>query len=159
MLLQPKRRKFKKAQKGRLNTHLSAHAAQRGNAAQTFTLKYGDAGLITMAAARFHSRQIEAGRRTITGSLKRAGRLWIRAFPDRPVSEKPNEAGMGKGKGPVSFWVAPIKPGQILYELSGVSDEMASKALLAASKKLPFPTKIVFRAKLPLLHIEIKFKI
>ena len=151
MLLQPKRRKFKKARKGRLRKEVSNHCSQRSLQKKFHNLKYGDYALISLVGARFHSRQLEAGRRTITSSLRRAGRLWIRAFPDLPVSAKPSEARMGKGKGPVSFWVAPVKSGQILYEIAGVPQEDALRALNNAAKKLPFPTRTLCRWKpLPL---------
>ncbi len=149
MLLQPKNRKFKKARKGRLRTHISPHSVQKGVKHSSFTLKYGEFGLITEVGARFHSKQIEAGRRTITSSLRRKGRLWIRAFPDTPVTAKPSDARMGKGKGPLSHWVAPLASGQILYEISGVSEEEGLRALKAASKKLPFPTRTITRMSFP----------
>lgn len=145
MLLQPKNRKFRKFRKGRLKFKVSSHAANQRSIASRFSLKYGDYGLITLEGARFTARQIEAGRRTITRSLRRTGRLWIRSFPDLPVSSKPTDARMGKGKGAVDYWICPLKPGQILFEIAGVEKEAAYKALEGAAKKFPFPTKAVSR--------------
>ncbi|OOS19533.1 50S ribosomal protein L16 [Moraxella lincolnii] len=134
-MLQPKRTKFRKMQKGR-NTGL----AQRGN-----TVAFGQIGLKSVSRGRMTARQIEAARRTITRKIKRGGKIWIRVFPDKPITEKPLEVRMGKGKGPVEYWVAEIKPGKMLYEIEGVSDELASEALKLAAAKLPFKTTIVKR--------------
>ena len=134
-MLQPKRTKFRKKQKGR-NTGL----AQRGN-----TVAFGQIGLKSVSRGRMTARQIEAARRTITRKIKRGGKIWIRVFPDKPITEKPLEVRMGKGKGPVEYWVAEIKPGKMLYEIEGVSDELASEALKLAAAKLPFKTTIVKR--------------
>lgn len=134
-MLQPKRTKFRKMQKGR-NTGL----AQRGN-----TVAFGQIGLKSVSRGRMTARQIEAARRTITRKIKRGGKIWIRLFPDKPITEKPLEVRMGKGKGPVEYWVAEIKPGKMLYEIEGVSDELASEALKLAAAKLPFKTTIVKR--------------
>lgn len=134
-MLQPKRTKFRKMHKGR-NTGL----AQRGN-----TVAFGEIGLKSIGRGRMTARQIEAARRTITRRIKRGGKIWIRVFPDKPITEKPLEVRMGKGKGPVEYWVAEIKPGKMLYEIEGVSEELAREALTLASAKLPFKTTIVKR--------------
>ena len=134
-MLQPKRTKFRKMHKGR-NTGL----AQRGN-----TVAFGEIGLKSIDRGRMTARQIEAARRTITRRIKRGGKIWIRVFPDKPITEKPLEVRMGKGKGPVEYWVAEIKPGKMLYEIQGVSEELAREALILASAKLPFKTTIVKR--------------
>ena len=134
-MLQPKRTKFRKMHKGR-NTGL----AQRGN-----TVAFGEIGLKSSGRGRMTARQIEAARRTITRRIKRGGKIWIRVFPDKPITEKPLEVRMGKGKGPVEYWVAEIKPGKMLYEIQGVSEELAREALTLASAKLPFKTTIVKR--------------
>lgn len=134
-MLQPKRTKFRKMHKGR-NTGL----AQRGN-----TVAFGEVGLKSIGRGRMTARQIEAARRTITRRIKRGGKIWIRVFPDKPITEKPLEVRMGKGKGPVEYWVAEIKPGKMLYEIQGVSEELAREALTLASAKLPFKTTIVKR--------------
>lgn len=135
-MLQPKRTKFRKMHKGR-NTGL----AQRGN-----TVAFGEIGLKSIGRGRMTARQIEAARRTITRRIKRGGKIWIRVFPDKPITEKPLEVRMGKGKGSVEYWVAEIKPGKMLYEIQGVSEELAREALTLASAKLPFKTTIVKRA-------------
>lgn len=134
-MLQPKRTKFRKMHKGR-NTGL----AQRGN-----TVAFGEIGLKSIGRGRMTARQIEAARRTIARRIKRGGKIWIRVFPDKPITEKPLEVRMGKGKGPVEYWVAEIKPGKMLYEIQGVSEELAREALTLASAKLPFKTTIVKR--------------
>ncbi len=134
-MLQPKRTKFRKMHKGR-NTGL----AQRGS-----TVAFGEIGLKSIGRGRMTARQIEAARRTIARRIKRGGKIWIRVFPDKPITEKPLEVRMGKGKGPVEYWVAEIKPGKMLYEIQGVSEELAREALILASAKLPFKTTIVKR--------------
>ncbi len=134
-MLQPKRTKFRKMHKGR-NTGL----AHRGS-----TVAFGEIGLKSIGRGRMTARQIEAARRTITCRIKRGGKIWIRVFPDKPITEKPLEVRMGKGKGPVEYWVAEIKPGKMLYEIEGVSEELAREALTLASAKLPFKTTIVKR--------------
>lgn len=134
-MLQPKRTKFRKMHKGR-NTGL----ARRGN-----TVAFGEIGLKSIGRGRMTARQIEAARRTITRRIKRGGKIWIRVFPDKPITEKPLEVRMGKGKGPVEYWVAEIKPGKMLYEIQGVSEELAREALTLAAAKLPFKTTIVKR--------------
>ena len=118
-MLQPKKTKFRKAHKGRI----------RGNAKGGTTLNFGSYGLKALTAERITARQIEAARRAITRHMKRAGRVWIRIFPDVPVSKKPTEVRMGKGKGTPEYWAARVKPGRIMFEIDGVSPEVAKTAL------------------------------
>ena len=132
-MLSPKKTKFRKQFKGRIH----------GNAKGNFTLNYGSYGLKAMEPERVTSRQIESARKAITRYLKRAGKMWIRIFPDVPVSKKPAEVRMGKGKGAVDYFVAAVKPGTILFELDSVVSVFAKKALLKGSKKLPLKTKFV----------------
>ena len=134
-MLSPKKTKFRKAFKGRIH----------GNAKGGVALNFGSFGLKAQGPARITARQIEAARRAITRHLRRAGRVWIRIFPDVPVSTKPAEVRMGKGKGAPEFWVARVAPGRILFEIDGVSWELASEALKLASAKLPINTRIVRR--------------
>jgi len=134
-MLQPKRTKFRKAHKGRI----------KGNAKGGTSLNFGSYGLKSLDAERVTARQIEATRRAITRHMKRAGRVWIRIFPDVPVTKKPTEVRMGKGKGSVEFWAAKVKPGRIMFEIDGVSDEVAREALRLGAAKLPVRTKIVMR--------------
>ena len=134
-MLSPKRTKFRKAHKGRIH----------GNAKGGFELNFGSYGLKATKPARITARQIEAARRAITRHLKRAGRVWIRIFPDTPVSSKPAEVRMGKGKGSPDFWVAKVKPGRIMFEIDGVPSDVAFTALDLGSSKLPLQTKIVTR--------------
>lgn len=134
-MLQPKRTKFRKAHKGRI------HGVAKGG----FTLNFGSYGLKAVEPERVTARQIEATRRAITRHMKRAGRVWIRIFPDLPVSKKPTEVRMGKGKGSPEFWVAKVKPGRIMFEIDGVSDEVAREALRLGAAKLPIKTKVVMR--------------
>ncbi len=134
-MLSPKRTKFRKAHKGRIH----------GNAKGGFELNFGSYGLKATKPARITARQIEAARRAITRHLRRAGRVWIRVFPDTPVSSKPAEVRMGKGKGTPEFWVAKIKPGRIMFEIDGVPRNSAEEALNLASAKLPLDTKVVGR--------------
>ena len=134
-MLLPKRTKFRKQQKGR-----NRGLAQTGN-----KVSFGDYGLKATSRGRMTSRQIEAARRTITRHIKRGGRVWIRVFPDKPITKKPLEVRMGKGKGSVEYWVMEVKPGQMLYELQGVSEELAREAFKLASAKLPFTTNFVKR--------------
>ncbi len=134
-MLQPARRKFRKEQKGR-NTGI----ATRGN-----SVAFGDFGLKCTDRGRLTARQIEAARRAITRHIKRQGRVWIRIFPDVPVSKKPTEVRMGKGKGAIEFWAAKVKPGRIMFELDGVTDEVAREALALGAAKLPIKTRIVTR--------------
>ena len=134
-MLQPTRTKFRKAHKGRIH----------GKASRCNTMNYGSFGLKAVQPERVISRQIEAARRAITRHLRRAGRVWIRIFPDTPVSSKPAEVRMGKGKGSPEFWVAKVKPGRIMFEIDGVPKSSAEEALNLASAKLPLDTKIVGR--------------
>ncbi|CEI58693.1 50S ribosomal protein L16 [Candidatus Portiera aleyrodidarum] len=132
-MLQPKKTKYRKQQKGR-NRGLS----NRGN-----EVKFGEYGIKALVHSRITSRQIEAGRRAITRHLKRGGKIWIRVFPDKPITKKPLEVRMGKGKGSVEEWIAQIKPGRIIYEIEGVNEELAKEALELASQKMPFITNFV----------------
>ena len=135
-MLQPKRTKFRKMQKGRI----------KGVAKGGWSLNFGSYGLKAQAPSRVTARQIEAARRAMTRHMKRAGRVWIRIFPDVPVSKKPTEVRMGKGKGTPEFWCAKVKPGRIMFEIDGVSDAVAREALRLAAAKLPLKTKVVMRA-------------
>lgn len=134
-MLQPKRTKFRKAHKGRI----------KGAAKGGFTLNFGSYGLKALQPERVTARQIEAARRAVTRHMKRAGRVWIRIFPDVPVSKKPTEVRMGKGKGSPEFWAARVKPGRIMFEIDGVPDAVAREALALGAAKLPVKTKIVTR--------------
>jgi large subunit ribosomal protein L16 len=134
-MLQPKRTKFRKTFKGRIN----------GNAKGGFSLNFGSYGLKALEPERVTARQIEASRRAITRQMKRQGRVWIRIFPDVPVTKKPTEVRMGKGKGGIEFWAAKVKPGRILFEIDGVADETAREALRLGAAKLPIKTKVVTR--------------
>ena len=134
-MLQPKRTKFRKQQKGR-----NRGLAQRGS-----KVSFGEFGLKATDRGRMTSRQIEAARRTITRFVKRGGKLWIRVFPDTPITKKPIEVRQGKGKGNVEYWVCQIQPGRILYEMEGVTEEVAREAFRLAAAKLPFGTKFVER--------------
>ncbi len=134
-MLQPKKTKYRKMHKGRI----------KGTAKGGFTLNFGSHGLKALEPERVTSRQIEATRRAITRHMKRAGRVWIRIFPDVPVSKKPTEVRMGKGKGSVEFWAAKVKPGRIMFEIDGVSDAIAREALELGAAKLPIKCKIVTR--------------
>ena len=134
-MLQPKRTKYRKAFKGRIS----------GAAKGGFNLDFGSYGLKAMEPDRLTARQIEAARRAITRHMKRAGRVWIRVFPDVPVSKKPAEVRMGSGKGDPEFWAARVKPGRILFELEGVPVLVAKEALALAAAKLPIKTRFVAR--------------
>ena len=134
-MLQPKRTKYRKQMKGK----------NRGLASRGSTVSFGEYGLKATGRGRITARQIEAARRAITRHLRRAGRVWIRIFPDVPVSTKPAEVRMGKGKGSPDFWVCRIKPGKIMFELDGVSEIAAKEALSLAAAKLPMHTKVVKR--------------
>lgn len=134
-MLQPKRTKFRKVQKGR-NTGL----AQTGN-----RVSFGTIGLQATSRGRLTARQIEAARRAISRHIKRGGKLFIRVFPDKPITQKPLEVRMGSGKGSVEYWVAQIQPGRMIYEMEGISEEVAREALTLAAAKLPVMTKIVTR--------------
>ena len=134
-MLQPKRTKFRKAFKGRIRN------VTKGGA----ELNFGQFGLKAMEPERITARQIEAARRAMTRHMKRAGRVWIRIFPDVPVSKKPTEVRMGKGKGSPEFWAAKVKPGRIMFELDGVSEEIAREALRLGAAKLPIKTRFIQR--------------
>ncbi len=134
-MLMPKRTKFRKVQKGR-----NRGLAQVGN-----KVSFGDYGLKALERGRLTSRQIEAGRRVMTRHVKRGAKIWIRVFPDKPITSKPLEVRMGKGKGSVEYWVAQIQPGRILYEIQGVDEELARQAFELAAAKLPFKTQVVTR--------------
>ena len=134
-MLQPKRTKFRKMHKGR-----NRGLAQRGS-----TVSFGEYGLKATDRGRMTARQIEAGRRAMTRHVKRGGQIWIRVFPDKPITSKPLEVRQGKGKGNVEYWVAQIKPGKVLYEMEGVSEEIAREAFRLAAAKLPFSTTFVKR--------------
>ncbi|MFT7559926.1 MAG: large subunit ribosomal protein L16 [Flavobacteriales bacterium] len=135
-MLQPKRTKFRKQQKGR----------NRGLALRGSKVSFGEYALKSLERGRLTARQIEAARRAMTRHVKRGGKIWIRVFPDKPITEKPLEVRQGKGKGNVEYWVAQIQPGRILYEMEGVTEEMAREAFALASAKLPFKTTFVKRS-------------
>ena len=134
-MLMPKKTKFKKQHKGRI------HGVTKGGT----ELSFGSFGLKAMSPERVTARQIEAARRAITRHMKRQGKLWIRIFPDVPVTKKPAEVRMGKGKGAVEYWICRVKPGRIMFELDGVKPEMATECMRLAAAKLPVRTKIVER--------------
>lgn len=134
-MLSPKKVKYRKCHKGRTN----------GNASRGVDLSFGSYGLKTLEPGRITARQIEAARIAITRHIKRGGRVWIRIFPDKPITKKPAETRMGKGKGPVEAWVAVVQPGRVLYEMDGISKEVAQEALRLAAHKLPVATKFVIR--------------
>ena len=134
-MLQPKQTKFRKMHKGR-----NRGLAQNGN-----TIAFGRYGLVAQTRGRITSRQIESARRAMTRYMKRGGNTWIRIFPDKPITKKPLETRMGKGKGNVEYWVALVQPGKVLYEISGVTEEVAREAFRLASAKLP--VKPVFKEK------------
>ena len=135
-MLQPSRQKFRKMQKGR----------NKGIATTGNKVSFGDFGLKAIGRGRITARQIEAARRVMTRHIKRGGRVWIRIFPDKPITKRPAETRMGKGKGSVDSWVAPILPGRVLYEIDGVDEDVATKALTLAGYKLPVKTKIIKRS-------------
>src|ERR1700741_1396666 len=134
-MMQPKKTKFRKAHKGRIH----------GTATSGATLSFGQFGLKAMAPERITARQIEAARRALTRHMKRQGRVWIRVFPDLPVSTKPAEVRMGSGKGTPEYWAARVHPGRILFEIDGVPDDVAREALRLGAAKLPIRTKVVTR--------------
>jgi large subunit ribosomal protein L16 len=135
-MLMPKRTKYRKQQRGR----------RRGKAYRGSNVEFGEYGLKALEPAWITSRQIEAARIAITRHIKRGGRVWIRIFPDKPVTKKPAETRMGKGKGAPEFWIAVVKPGRIMFEVEGVSKEVAQEAIRLASHKLPIKTKFVSRS-------------
>jgi large subunit ribosomal protein L16 len=134
-MLQPKRTKFRKQHKGRNN----------GIAVRGSSVSFGEYGLKSVSRGRITARQIEAARRTISRHVKRQGKMWIRIFPDRPITKKPLEVRMGKGKGSVEFWVANVKPGTMMYEIQGVPESLAREAFILAAAKLPVKTTFVLR--------------
>jgi len=134
-MLQPKRTKFRKQHKGR----------NRGLAVRGSKLSFGEFGLKATSRGRITARQIEAGRRAMTRYIKRGGKIWIRIFPDKPITKKPLEVRMGKGKGGVEYWVAQIQPGRVLFEMEGVGEEIAREAFRLAAAKLPVQTTFVIR--------------
>jgi len=134
-MLQPKRTKFRKQHKGR----------NRGLALRGSKISFGTVGLKALEHGRITARQIEAARRAMTRHVKRGGKIWIRVFPDKPVTEKPLEVRMGSGKGNVEYWVAVIQPGKVLYEMEGVAEDVAKEAFALAAAKLPIKTAVVTR--------------
>lgn len=134
-MLQPKRTKFRKQMKGK----------NRGLAIRGSSVSFGEFGLKAVGRGRITARQIEASRRAMTRHVKRGGKIWIRVFPDKPVTKKPLEVRMGKGKGSVEYWVAQIQPGRMLFEMEGVSEELAREAFRLAAAKLPISTTFVSR--------------
>ena len=134
-MLQPKRTKFRKQHKG----------SNRGLAHRGSTVSFGEFALKAVGRGRMTARQIESARRAMTRRVRRGGQIWIRVFPDKPITQKPLEVRQGKGKGNVEYWVAQIKPGKVLYEMEGVSEEVARDAFRLAAAKLPFPTTFVQR--------------
>lgn len=134
-MLQPKRTKYRKQQKGR----------NRGLALRGSEVSFGEYGLKATGRGRLTARQIEAARRAMTRHIKRGGKIWIRVFPDKPVSKKPLEVRQGKGKGNVEYWVAQIQPGRVLYEMEGVAEDVAREAFRLAAAKLPMTTAFVTR--------------
>ena len=134
-MLQPKRVKYRKQQKGRI----------RGNATRGNTVAFGDYGLQTLDAGWITNRQIEAARVAMTRHIKRGGKVWIRIFPDKPITSKPAETRMGKGKGSPEGWVAPVKPGRVMFELEGVEESIARRAMDLAAAKLPVKTRFLVR--------------
>ena len=134
-MLMPKKVKYRKQQRGRM----------KGKAWRGSSLEFGDYGLKTLDAAWITDRQIEAARIAMTRFVKRGGKVWIRIFPDKPVTKKPAETRMGKGKGSPEYWVAPVKPGRVLYEMEGVPEDVAREAMRLAAQKLPVRTKFVAR--------------
>ena len=132
-MLQPKKTKFRRSQKGKMKGN-----AQRGN-----QLAFGSFGIKTLEEAWITGRQLEAARQAVTRHMKREGQIWIRVFPDKPITKKPAEVRMGKGKGAPEYWVAPVQPGRILFEVGGVPVEVATEALRLAAQKLPVKTKFI----------------
>jgi large subunit ribosomal protein L16 len=134
-MLQPKRTKFRKQHKGR----------NRGLANRGSSVSFGEYGLKAIGRGRMTARQIEAARRAMTRHIKRGGKIWIRVFPDKPITKKPLEVRQGKGKGNVEYWVCQVQPGRMLYEMEGVTEEIAREAFSLAAAKLPFATQFVTR--------------
>lgn len=142
-MLLPKRTKFRKQHRGRM-----AGRATRGN-----TVAFGDYGLVALEADWITSRQIEAARIAMTRHIRRGGKVWIRIFPDKPITKKPLETRMGKGKGPVEGWVAVIKPGRVMFEMNGVSEDVAKEAMRLAMHKLPIKCKFVTKSDMEGGHV------
>jgi len=136
-MLSPKKVKWRKVQKGRL----------RGTATRGSEVNFGDYGLMATSAGRLTARQIEAARIAMTRYINRGGKVWIRIFPDKPITKKPAETRMGKGKGSPEFWVALVQPGRMLYEMDGVEEDAAREAFRLASHKLPIATKVIVRER------------
>ncbi|NVM21849.1 MAG: 50S ribosomal protein L16 [Desulfobacterales bacterium] len=136
-MLSPKKVKYRKRQKGRM----------KGAAYQGSSLNFGEFGLQALECGRMTAQQIEAARISMTRHVKRGAKIWIRVFPDKPITKKPAETRMGKGKGSPEGWLAVVKPGRILYEMEGISSELAREALRLASHKLPFRTRVVVRGE------------
>ncbi|PIV99947.1 MAG: 50S ribosomal protein L16 [Deltaproteobacteria bacterium CG17_big_fil_post_rev_8_21_14_2_50_63_7] len=136
-MLSPKKVKWRKVQKGRL----------KGTATRGSEVNFGDYGLMATSAGRLTARQIEAARIAMTRYIKRGGKVWIRIFPDKPITKKPAETRMGKGKGSPEFWVALVQPGRVLYEMDGVEEDAAREAFRLASHKLPIATKVIVRER------------
>jgi large subunit ribosomal protein L16 len=136
-MLQPARRKYRKEQKGR----------NKGIATRGTNVSFGEFGLKAVGRGRLTARQIEAARRAMTRHIKRGGRIWIRIFPDKPITKKPLETRMGKGKGNVEEWVAVVRPGRIMYEMDGVARDVAAEAMRLAAHKLPVKTKFLVRGE------------
>jgi large subunit ribosomal protein L16 len=134
-MLQPKRIKYRKTHRGH----------RRGQANAGNTVAFGEFGLQAMGHSWMTARQIEAARRAITHHIRRGGKVWIRVFPDKPVTKKPAETRQGSGKGPVDHWVAVVRPGRMLFEIAGVEEDVAKEAMRLASQKLPIPTRLVAR--------------
>ena len=137
-MLMPKRTKYRKVQKGRM----------RGQAKRGTRVAFGEFGLQAQEPGWITARQIEAARIAMTRAIKRGGKVWITIFPDKPITEKPAETRMGSGKGNPEYWVAPVKPGRVMFEMAGVSEELAREAMRLASHKLPIRTKFVSREEL-----------
>lgn len=144
-MLSPKRTKFRKQQRGRMKG-----LAHRGN-----ELNFGDFALQATEPCWITSRQIEAARRAMTRYIRRGGQIWIRIFPDKPVTQRPAETRMGSGKGSPEFWVAVVKPGRIMFEIGGVSEKIAREAMRLASQKLPIKTKFVVRQEIEVIEDEV----
>jgi len=136
-MLSPKKVKHRKVMKGKL----------RGKAQRGSKISFGEFALKAQVSGKMTARQIEAARITISRTMKRTGQMWIRVFPDKPITKKPAETRMGKGKGSPEYWVAQIKPGRILYEVTGVQEDVAREALRLAGNKLPFATKVISKAE------------
>ncbi len=135
MVLMPKRVKFRKSQRGR----------RKGNATRGAVISFGEYGLQTLAGAWITNTQLEAARVALTRSVRRGGKIWIRIFPDKPITKKPAETRMGKGKGMPEYWVAVVKPGRVLFEIEGVPEDIAKSAMRLAASKLPLRTRFISR--------------